>query len=303
MDHQSPTSPDPRDRDHSSYWQPPGARELPGWPADSWVDPHAERALLRRRLQRYNVGFACLSLALIVASLSMMGSLIMNFGRLGPIGALLGIPHWRLIEQSLIVWPSLFGVLLLNGPWPDASWRRRSGLLLVMCVIDAVVWAIENAVELHLSDVKIGNDWLLMAITNTIGWSEFALIASLAGDMAAHLGEPQGSDLARGVRSLATTGAMIWFAFFYFSTDWTPPVWPLRHGAPNHMSFMLMLSWMVLGTINFFQSGVLSLLASRCCAKALRSMAIQEKQNDLLPSRSEDGWEEFNRRSGPDGNP
>src|ERR1700677_3784885 len=95
MDLKPPSRPDHRDCDHSFPWHPPSALDLPGWPSDSWVDPHEEQALLRRRLRRYHLGFASLGLALIVASLSSIGSLILYFGQMGPIGAQLGIPHWE----------------------------------------------------------------------------------------------------------------------------------------------------------------------------------------------------------------
>ncbi len=69
----------------------------------------------------------------------------------------------------------------------------------------------------------------------------------------------------------------------------------------NHLTFRLYLSWVVLGTINFVQVTVLCMLAGRSCGRALREMARQDRANDLPPSRSEDGWEELNKLSGPKG--
>ena len=57
--------------------------------------------------------------------------------------------------------------------------------------------------------------------------------------MAAHLGEPQAIEFGKAARSLATTGAMVWFMYFYFRTDWSPPFWPLRERPFNGGSLML----------------------------------------------------------------
>jgi hypothetical protein len=275
--------------------------DFPEWPSDNWVDPVEERALLRRRVWRYRMGFSALGVALVVASLSTVGTLLLFFsGNRQPIGAQFGIPHWQLIEGAIVTLGSLFGVSLLWGRWPDTNWQRRSGLLLLMCLVDAVLWTLDNANELGLVDGALGHDWFRDSLGRALGWSEFALIATLAADMAAHLGEPQSIELAKAVRSLATTGAMVWFMYFYFRTDWTAaPLWPLRERPPNHGTFMLLLGSWVLGAINLVQVTVLSLLASRCCGRALREMAAVDRANDLLPSRSETGWEDMNRASGP----
>lgn len=274
---------------------------FPDWPSDSWVDPEAERELLKRRLRKNRLGFSLLGLALVVASLSTIGNLILIFARRRVnLGAELGIPQWDLIVDSIVVFGSLLGVALLFGRWPDESWRRRSGLLLMMCLVDAVLWTLDHANDLGLRDGQAGHEWFRHALTAAIGWSEFALIASLAGDTAAHLGEPQSIDFAKAVRSLATTGAMVWFMYFFVRTNWTPPLWPLKERGLDHNSVMLLLGWLVLSAVLWVQTTGLSLLAGRCCGRVLREMAAEEKASDLLPSRSEAGWEEFN---GPSSRP
>ena len=283
---------------------PPGS-EFPEWPSHTWDDPDAERALLRRRLRRCRLGFSALGVALVIASLSTIGFLIMFFsGQRQQLGVLLGLPHWELIEQAAVVWGSLLGVALLWGRWPDENWQRRSGLLLMMCLADAVLWGLDHAAGLGLHG-EIGHEWFRRSLGTAIGWSEFALIASLAGDMAAHLGEPQSIDFAKAVRSLATTGAMVWFLYFYFRTNWTPPpplpLWPLHERPINGGTIMLLLGWWVLSAILLVQVTGLCLLAGRCCGRRLREMAAEDRANDLLPSRSEAGWDEFNRPSRPKG--
>jgi hypothetical protein len=269
--------------------------------AGDWVDPAEERARLRRRLRRYRLGFSCLCLALVVASLATIGWLILILSQRGqPLGAVLGIPHWDLIEESTIVWGTVIGGCLIWGPWPDRNWQRRSGLLLLMFLVDAVLWSLDHATELGLTEVKVGHDWFRHSLGMALGWSEFALIASLTADMAAHLGEPQAVEFGKATRSLATTGAMVWFLYFYFRTDWRAPIWPLRDRPPNPGSAMLGLGYTVLVAINLVQVTALSLLAGRSCGRALREMAQEDRRHDLPPSRSEAGWDEFTR-SGPKG--
>jgi len=273
----------------------PTGSSVPEWPSDAWVDPDAERTLLKQRLTRHRFGFSMIGLALVVASLSTIGQMILFFrGIRMPLGAILGIPQWELIEGGAIVWISLFGVVLLCGRWPDESWSRRSGLLLLMCLVDAVLWLLDHSTDLGLSDLKVEHEWLRDAMGRALGWSEFALIASLAGDSAAHHGQPQAADFAKAVRSLATTGAMVWFMYFYFRTNWNPPLWPLRERPLDPNSFMLFLGWMVLVAVLLVQTTGLTLLAGRSCGRALREIAAEERASDILPSRSEAGWEEFN---------
>ena len=280
----------------------PSGSQVPEWPSHSWDDPDTERALLRRRLLRHRFGFSALGLALVIASLSTIGFLILFFsGQRQQLGALLGLPQWDLVEQSVVVFGSLLGVMLLWGRWPDANWQRRSGLLLMMCLVDAVLFTLDHAASLGLLDGEVGHEWFRHSLGAAIGWSEFALIASLAADMAAHLGEPQSIDFAKAVRSLATTGAMVWFMYFYFRTDWTPPLWPLRQRPINGGTIMLLLGWWVLNAILLVQVTGLCLLAGRCCGRVLREMAEEDRANDQLPSRSEAGWEEFTRGSRPKG--
>lgn len=274
--------------------------DYPEWPSDSWVDPLEEQALLRRRIRRFRFGFSILGLSLVVLSLSTIGTLILFFSGQGrAFGGQFGIPHWRLIEGAIITWGSLLGVTFLWGRWPDVNWQRRSGLLLLMCLVDAVLWTVDHAVELGLRDSDFGHDWFRVSLGTALGWSEFALMATLAADLAAHLGEPQSIELAKAARSMATTGAMVWFMWFYFMTNWEPPLWPLRLGPPHPGTDMLRLGWFVLLAINLVQVTSLSILAARCCGRTLREMAVADRAKDLLPSRSEDGWKEMNRTSGP----
>ena len=278
----------------------PSSLDFPDPTSGEWVDPIEERSRMRRTLRRRQLGFSALGLALVIASLTTVGRLILLFsGRGVALGALLGIPQWNMIEESSVVWSSLIGVALLWGRWPDRNWQRRSGLLLMMCLVDLILWSLDHAPEIGLFEGKLGHHWFRESLGAALGWSEFALIASLAADIAAHLGEPQALDFGKAARSLSTTGAMVWFMYFYFRTDWSHrPFWPLCDKPFNGGSLMLLLGWLVLLAINLVQNSALTLLAGRSCGRALRQMAEEDRRNDLLPSRSEAGWDDLNR-SGP----
>jgi hypothetical protein len=279
---------------------PDSAQNFPEWPSEAWIDPIDERTKLRVRLQRFRIGFSLIGVALLVYCVSLIIHLVMIFQQQGqPLGVMLGIPYFDLIEGAIITWGSLLGVCMICGNWPDIHWQRRSGILLMMCLADAVIWSLDHAGELGLSDGKFGHEWFREALATALGWSEFALIATLAGDLASHQGEAQANDLARSARSLATTSALLWFLYFTYRTDWIPPIWPLRARMLNLMTFMLSLAYHVLLAIILVQTTSLCLLASRCCGRTLREMALADHANDVMPSRSEDGWEEMIRKSDP----
>jgi hypothetical protein len=282
--------------------QDPG-QDFHDWPADSWIDPTEERARFRMQLQRQRVGFSLLGLAMIVACLTMIGNLVLRFQGIPlPLGEFFGIPHLELILGGIITSSALLGVCLIWGPWPNLHWQRRAGILLMLYLIGGLLWIADHAKEMGLSDADFPHEWFRNSLSSAIVWSKFALIASLSADVAVQLGEPRAIDQARSVRSLATTGAMIWFLFFALITDWSQPIWPLRfrmRGIPE--ARMLFLSWTVIWTICLGKCAALTLLASRCCSRTLLQMAKDDQANDLIPSRSEDGWNEMIRQSGPKG--
>ena len=256
-------------------------------PGSHWVDPEEERQRARFRLRRLGLGFSTLAMALILASLSSIGGLLLIFNRQHlNVGMLLGIDRWELIIESAIVWISTIGVALLWGRWPDSSWTRRSGLLLLMCLGDVVLWSLDHAKDLGLTDVEVGHEWFRRSLGQAMGWSEFALIAGLAADLATRLGDPQAVEFGRAARSMATTGAMTWFMYFYSQTNWNAPIWPLRMRRLDRWSILLYLGTIVLASLNLVQVSVLSLLASRCCGKALRQMAAEDRDLGQFPGRA-----------------
>ncbi len=265
------------------------------WPAhgfnDPWNDPIELRARERRQLRRYQLGFATLGFGLIIASLSNVGFLVALLLGLRPI--LMQLRSWAFYEETAVVGFTLVGVGLLWGAWPDEHWRRRSGLLLMMFLVDLILWSVEHATTLGLADHPFGHEPFRNALGQALGWSEVALIASLSAGMAATLGESRALDLGRAVRSLATVGASVWFAFFVLRTDWSHPIWPLRERLFNPELIYLALGSAFLSATVLIQVTTLCLYAGRTCGRMVRVLRAEENAGESAWSRSESGWDEY----------
>ena len=256
-------TPDQNSQDQDRWYEPPAASF-----DDPWNDPVDLRTKERLQLLRYQWGFAVLGFGLIVASLSSVGLLLSFMLDLRQIR--MTLLAWEFQEQTVIVLSTVIGGGLLWGGWPDESWRRRSGLLLLMFLVDLVLWSLDNAATLGLTDVKVGHEYFRNALGQALGWSEFALIASLASGMAVTLGEARAADLGRAIRSLPSIGASVWFAYFFLRTDWRPPIWPLRERPLNLELFYIWLGSAFLSATILVQVTMITLYAGRTCAHRSR---------------------------------
>ena len=292
--------------DHPSTREPSkdfdfGMLPADGTPVDPWNDPADRRARMYRQLLRYQAGFLVLGCALMIACVTQIGILIGDHLRLIPILQL--IIQWEFVESTLIVLGSLTGVALLWGHWPDEGWRRRSGLLLLLCLVDLVSWSVENATRLGITDVAFGHDYFREALGTAIGWSEFALIASLAAEMAGSLGEAHAAELGRAARSLTTLTALIWLVYFFVGTNWNPPVWPLKPFGRNFLTMNLFRCWYMLYAILLVHVTLLCLSAARSCGRAVRQMGAEDRASEAFHSPSERGWQELQGESAADFDP
>ena len=290
----TPTRPESKDVDFGTL--PPA-----GGFADPWNDHADERTRLRLQIVRYQVGFIGLGFALAVASLLHVGALILIQLELFPILQL--IVQYDFPLDSTVVLSSLAGVALLWGRWPDESWRRRSGLLLLLCLVDLVSWSAEYAVKLGSAEVPIGHDYFRTSLGAAIGWSEFALIASLAAELTSRLGEPRAAELGKSARSLTTLTAIIWMIYFFVNTNWNAPVWPLRPFRTTFLTFNLRRCWFMLDAILLVQVTLLCLHATRACGRTSRAMIAEDRALEAFQSPSERGWQEFEGESPRDSNP
>jgi hypothetical protein len=94
---------------------------------------------------------------------------------------------------------------------------------MMMCLVDVGSWF------LALSDPNFQRPhaFLSLQIGAALGWAQFALLATLSGEILDHLGVEWGSESARATRSLAATGAVLWLLLFFDTTDLRAG-WPLR---------------------------------------------------------------------------
>ncbi len=216
---------------------------------------------------------------------------------------LIWLRQWEFPESSLVVLGSLTGVALLWGRWPDLHWQRRSGLLLLLCLADLVSWTADHAIRLGFSEVDIGHDYFRYSLGVAIGWSEFALISSMAAEMAGLLGDHRAFELGKAARSLTTLTATIWLLFFLLITNWNAPVWPLRQFPMDDLTGNLYRCWSLFHTILLVQVTLLCLGAARSCGQSVRKMAAEDRANEAVHLPSEQGWSELKGRSGDDFNP
>jgi hypothetical protein len=242
-----------------------------------------DREKQRQTYQICRLGFALLSLTLGLACFSMIVQLS---GFFVDVRWITQTPVWRWLGAP-IVWGSLLGAYLLWGRWSDSGWQARTGLLLLMCVVDAFLWLLEHGDEMGLRLTNVGHEWLRVVIGEALSWPEFALIASLACDLLAHLGVEQARDAGKATRSLAATGAVVWFLFFLEQTVWRAG-WPLqRRGIDSLNALLLFFGFTMIWIIILIQVTALTLAASRQAARAVREMDAEEAEHDLLKPPSE----------------
>jgi hypothetical protein len=235
-----------------------------------------EREQLWKTYQLCRTAFLLLAIALIppcIESLVTMVALMSDRGL------------WRWLNNSPInqwvmtisVWASLAGTMLLWGRWNHTSWQRRSGFLLLMCVVDLVLWFLDRSEGQGQGPLS----WFRSNLGQALGWAEFALLASLSGDYLVHLGLDPAEDSAKSTRSLAATGAVVWMLQFCESTNWERG-WPLQRRMPGFPGYMLLLASELIWTITLIQVTVLIVAAVRHSNRTLQEMEREEQQQDVV---------------------
>jgi hypothetical protein len=200
---------------------------------------------------------------------------------------LLSSPWWDYLVGAPITWISLVGSYLLWGRWLEPTWQRRAGLLVVMNLADAILWTLHHGDDLGLRLGGIGHEWFRYALARALGWAEFALMASLASDVAAHLGREDAAEAGTMARSCTFVGAALWGLWFFVTTDWHRG-WPLARGPMRFLElWLLMFGWQILLTVVLYQVTALCISACRLCGQELTAMAREDEQHDLLRSPSE----------------
>jgi hypothetical protein len=244
-----------------------------------------EREQLRKTYSLCRLAFGLLSVALVIACLTYFVALFYNFN---PHLArqIVSSPWYQWIDVP-VVWGSLFGVTLLWGRWDQVSWQRRSGLLLAMCLVDVALWFLDHADAMGRGDVQIAHDWFRHNLGQALGWAEFTLLASLAGDYLLHLGIQSAGESAKAARSMAATGAVLWMILFCERTDWTKG-WPLQPMLrPRLETLLLHHGSTLIGTITAIQVATLLISAVQQSREVLDEIQRDDDAHDLLRSRSD----------------
>jgi len=240
-------------------------------------------------------GFWLLSCALLIACASTLISLPRRFIGQPFLPWLQNSTWWSWIDAP-IVWGSLCGSYLLWGRWNDKGWQRRSGLLVLMGAVDAVLWLIDHGQELGLRTGDFGHLWLRHNLGQALGWAEFALIASLSCEVMVHLGVGPAAETGKATRSLAATGAAVFMLLFWQTTAWERG-WPLEWRRFRMIeSQLLELGTTMIWTITLMQVTALTIAATRQCSAVLAEMDREDEANDpLRPTwQTEGAWaEEF----------
>lgn len=192
-------------------------------------------------------------------------------------------------------WATLAGATLLWSAWDAPAWRRRAGLLMTMCVVDVGSWILDQGDP----DFRGPNAFFRIQLGAALGWAQFALLAGLAGEILAHLGDESVEESARSTRSLASTGAVVWLLLFFETTD-------LQGGWPPQRLPFITLHAHLLGLANDVIHAVCLLQVTslviaafrRLNAEVLRTDADDADRAELGPPADQDpysgpGREEF----------
>ena len=235
-----------------------------------------ERDQIRKTYQLCRIGFFLLTISLVPACIL---SLLAMVGLLGDRQLLnqIVVSPWNRWVSNVSVWGSLVGTMMLWGRWDHKSWQRRTGLLLVMCMVDLVVWFMDRGEN----QAPGQPDWFRSNLGQALGWAEFALMSSLSGDYLVHLGLTQAEDSARSTRSLAATGAVVWLLMFCELTHWDGG-WPLRRRNPNMHGWLLFLGSELIWTITLIQVTALVIAALRQSNRTLTEMENEDHDHELL---------------------
>ncbi|MGE3819720.1 MAG: hypothetical protein AB7I30_09810 [Isosphaeraceae bacterium] len=240
------------------------------------------------------LGLAILSFGLIVASISTLLSLPGAFRR-GLIPGILGSEFWFWLD-STIPWSCLFGAYLLWGRWDHPSWQRRTGLFLMLNLVDVILWLTEHGDRLGLGVNDFGHPWFRHNLGQALGWAEFALIASLCGDLLIHLGVERASEAGKATRSLAATGAAVWMILFLMRTDWKGG-WPLGQRRFINMEMLLLyLGSTLIWTVTLIQATSLAIAATRQCHEVVTEM---RRDDELLGQFASPQDPDFDASPGP----
>ena len=226
------------------------------------------------RLSR--LGFFLLAVGLVPICVIEVVALAADFVGLSPIPLWLHrLGAWELLD-TLTPWATLAGSTVLWCAWDAPGWRRRAGLLMSMCLVDVASWF------LNLGDAEMQgrHAWFRLQLGEALGWAQFALMASLAGDLLTHLGSEDAEESSKSTRSLIASGAVLWLLLFCERTDLAAG-WPLRpNGRLGPPARLLWVGQIMIQVICLVQVAALVTAAYRRVDQELGSRDADGKSGD-----------------------
>jgi hypothetical protein len=186
------------------------------------LEPGAD---VRPRYRMGGLGFGLSAVALSLLCIALAVILVFDFTRDQPHREFTHHPLWIWLVSAPIAWLSLVGCYLIWTPWDSPGWRRRAGFLLLLNGVDLFFWFLDHAADLGLAQGPQNIGWTRMLLGRGLGWIQYGLYASLAGDLLEHLGDRSAQAASRATQGMAWTGFALLFLLAVTCTDFNR--WPL----------------------------------------------------------------------------
>jgi hypothetical protein len=242
-------------------------------PAKSLRPMDLEREPLQLRYRLCGLGFSIAGIALGLLCVSSALNLIVFLTGDMWLWGIQEQSWWSWLVGAPITCGALVGSYLLWGRWTDSSWQRRAGLLVLLNLFDFIIWTYYQGEMLGLRMGHLRHDWVINNLTSAFGWIEFLLFASLASEVAAHLGMPGATEAGQSASNFALVGLLV-------SLIWRAG-WPLEPKIQgNPLVHLMLLGFFFLRTICSLQVAALCLVAGRYCRKTCNELRKEEEEND-----------------------
>ncbi len=239
-------------------------------------DKERELAILKAGYRWSGIGFSVYGLMMSVGCVTSMLWLGGLFFRL-PIGGPVGISSFDFWHSTLRAWTRVFATGCIFLAWTEPSWRRRSGLLLLLSVSDLALWFVDLAVRDGYLLENDSHPFLRSTLMQAMGWARFGLISSLVGSLALGVNNKSLEAFSKTARATASVGTIVWFFYFLEQVDWRQ-VWPLRPRPFNAELLLLMLVFSVMTTVCLIQASYMCLVAGR--ESSITTRAIRKEESN-----------------------
>lgn len=261
----------------------------------SGADPHFE-VDYEEHANRYKIcqsGFALIALGCFLRVVDVALHLALFFPNPRPmIPALLQVfdhPVYQWLVKGLMSLAMLLGPYLLWGRWQEAVWKRRTGLLLTIGLVDLLLWVLDNEESLGMQFLGDDHKWARLHVARAISWGQIYLGALIAADFLAHLDRPRVARGAQTILGFLAAGVSLWTLYLIRQTAWTDG-WPLRQLPLDPLSLILLIAYLLPLTIASIQLMAVCLV----CFREAAALALDLRAHAADPGR---GLEALRSRS------